>query len=1198
MKRLEAVRLVQWYHFQDETFPIGGSCLLLGDNGSGKTTVLDAIQVALVADLSEVLLNRAANEKSRRTLHGYVRWKIGSEDESRPGAVRFGRGACTSYALLEFRDDQDPAEMFTCGIGLEATETDTQLAKVHFVLPGRTVAEAPVVAPLGGDGREMVRPLRDLRASLRAGGGRYWHDSGTYREELRQRLGVLPESFHRLIVKALAFKPIGQVRQFVFDYLLDPRPVDTTALQANLENYKRLEGEAKEARARIEALEEIVREGERIRTEQRTAESHRYLELRADQESAQAKIDRLDAELAATRAALDGLRLRREAILAELESLAREWERVVGLLEGHDVYRRLRDLERELEETERRQREAEAADAEARKLLLAQGEALEAVLCEEARALRRAFPALFERDDLLGAEEPPETVARLRSNLAVQGALAGRDLVTWERRLDRATDRARHLRLILQQDLDAARKEGDALEEEHRALEAGRRRYPDGPAALLHLLSTRLKGRREARPLCELVEIRNPRWRDAVEGYLGSRRFDVIVAPEDYPRALSLYERYKRDYPLPGRGVVFIAGVGLVDLERVLRLNARPEPRSLADQVETNDPAARAYCDFVLGEVVCVDDEQSLRKHRTAITDTVMVYKGHVARQTPREVYSRHYIGEAARLRRLDEIATRLAELHALYIAGAERIGWCDDAIRLLDRARAEARRLPDLIDRSKGLPAFRLQVKRLLEQKQKIDRNEIRELERARDAVSERRSALERERDETSRRTGDAERGVRENEGRKHEAAREGERAEAALRDFAALSEPPVVESYEQRYRRERSQREPLEIHDVFERQRRNIETRVANLTQKFIEQKTRYVERRGLAAPVDGPGFEEFAGELETWRDSRLPVYQQKISEAKARALEQLAEDVVFRLRENLLLVRRQIDELNKALEDVPFGSERYQFTVEVDPEHREFYNLVMDAGRFEKESLFGDAALATPGLRSTLGHLLDRLVEAEAREVKTELEAKADYREYFRYDLKILHADGGYSLFDKVSGDRSGGETQTPYYIAILASMYRLYRSRSLDDLPSCGVVLLDEAFGKMDEPRIAATLTFARRLHLQLVLATPKERSELVAPRVERSLLIHKDPISGSPTVLDFTREFAPEAEQIERDEGLDALSTDVDSGGAFAGSDAGRGADPDSYGTGDAFVRRDTSGNTGSPAEDPASPGLFPQPGIG
>lgn len=91
-----------------------------------------------------------------------------------------------------------------------------------------------------------------------------------------------------------------------------------------------------------------------------------------------------------------------------------------------------------------------------------------------------------------------------------------------------------------------------------------------------------------------------------------------------------------------------------------------------------------------------------------------------------------------------------------------------------------------------------------------------------------------------------------------------------------------------------------------------------------------------------------------------------------------------------------------------------------------------------------------------------------------------------------------------------------------------MYRLYMSRSRNGRPTCGIVLLDEAFGKMDEWRIDATLTFARRLGLQLVLATPKERSEQVAPKVERSLLIHKDPMSGLPTVLDFTKELAQDA----------------------------------------------------------------------
>lgn len=113
--------------------------------------------------------------------------------------------------------------------------------------------------------------------------------------------------------------------------------------------------------------------------------------------------------------------------------------------------------------------------------------------------------------------------------------------------------------------------------------------------------------------------------------------------------------------------------------------------------------------------------------------------------------------------------------------------------------------------------------------------------------------------------------------------------------------------------------------------------------------------------------------------------------------------------------------------------------------------------------------------------------------------------------------------------MAADRSGGETQTPYYIAIFASMRWLYGSFAADGRSRAGLVLLDEAFSKMDEARIRATLDFARSLGLQLVMATPKERSELVAPAVETSLYIHKDPASGLPTVLDFTKEFKPDGE---------------------------------------------------------------------
>ena len=896
-------------------------------------------------------------------------------------------------------------------------------------------------------------------------------------------------------------------------------------MQSNLEHYKRLEGEAKEAEKRIADLEEVVAEGERIQSEQRTVESHKYMELRADVERAASEADGVSAEIERTGAVLRSLQAQAEMIRRDIEDRRGECDRVIRQLEGHERYRQLREIERDLLEMERNIQEASVADLEARKLLAGQQRALHELLSDRARALRRSRPELFERDDVFGAEEPPEVVGRLQTLLAAEGMLAGRDLGTWERRLERAADRVREARFTVERELEEMKAEGLALQEEQRSLDAGRLQYPPGPTALLHLLTARLKGRREPRPLCELIEVPNSRWSDAVEGYLNTRRFDVIVAPEDYSRALGLYERHKQGYHLPGRGEVFIAGVGLVDIEKILHFAPRPAPRSLAEQIETDDAYARAYCDFALGDVICVDDEQSLRKHKAAITDSVMVYRNHVARQTPRELFSRHYIGQAALRRRVEEIAQRLGALHESVVAAAEVQGWLKELVTLLDRTRADGRRLPDLIGRAAGLAVSKVRAQRLREQKDRIDRDDILDLERTRDELKESERTLNRQLGQVQENAGEASNQLTHLRGDLETAQSQQRLANQALDGFVAGVDAPARGNHEQRYLQECRHRTPAEIHEIFERQRRMIETRIQNLIQRLIEIKTRYVERRGLVAQVEGPGFEEFSVELSVWRDSRLPEYREKIAEGKAKALQQLTEDIVFRLRENLQLVRRQIDELNRALRDVPFGSEHYQFTVEVDPEHKPFYDLVMDAGRFEKESLFGETALTAPEVKDTLEHLLDRLVESEAREVKTELEARADYREYFRYDLKILHADGAYSLYDRVSGDRSGGETQTPYYIAILASMYRLYRSRAVDGRPVCGIVLLDEAFGKMDESRIGAALTYARRLGLQLILATPKERSELVAPHVERTLLIHKEPVSGLPEVFDFTKEFA-------------------------------------------------------------------------
>ena len=47
MKKLTGIRLINWHAFQDETIHINNSVLLTGENGVGKSTILDAIQFVL-----------------------------------------------------------------------------------------------------------------------------------------------------------------------------------------------------------------------------------------------------------------------------------------------------------------------------------------------------------------------------------------------------------------------------------------------------------------------------------------------------------------------------------------------------------------------------------------------------------------------------------------------------------------------------------------------------------------------------------------------------------------------------------------------------------------------------------------------------------------------------------------------------------------------------------------------------------------------------------------------------------------------------------------------------------------------------------------------------------------------------------------------------------------------------------------------
>lgn len=114
MKKLKKILLINWLYFSKEIIEVGDVNFLTGKNGAGKSTVIDALQIVLLGETNARNFNLAANERSQRTLDGYLRADM---DENNPYSRR-GKDFST-YIACEFEDDAEHSSfvngvMFDC----------------------------------------------------------------------------------------------------------------------------------------------------------------------------------------------------------------------------------------------------------------------------------------------------------------------------------------------------------------------------------------------------------------------------------------------------------------------------------------------------------------------------------------------------------------------------------------------------------------------------------------------------------------------------------------------------------------------------------------------------------------------------------------------------------------------------------------------------------------------------------------------------------------------------------------------------------------------------------------------------------------------------------------------------------------------------------------------------------------------------
>ena len=1078
MKALKKVRLVNWHRFRNETITFSGSVLLSGENGAGKSTILDAIQ--FVSICSKAHFNMAAHEKGKRNLNSYIRCKTGRED--RP----FERtGELSAHIALEFFDGAKGSP-FIVGAVMDSASEEKEANAAWYLMENQTLEDGIF---FDGSRVKGISAFRSTNKNVTA----FATTAAEARKLMLARFGRLEDKFFSLIPKALAFKPIHDIKDFVYSYVLDEKDVSIDTLKENVRSYQDLERMLQSVKERIGKLERICELEREVENGLRRNRFREYGIARADKELTGEQADRADENIRYETRRGEELERKKNEVSLERDGREQLIRDLAVELQSDSDYQAFRELERK-EAALKEQIEADQREVSALKQAAAQ--ALEDV--EKLLAMPGADACMAEYAGFLKDLEVCDSLVSV--SLCLENVT-----VYKEQTYRRVQEQLAEARV----ELRSRRTELSDLERQIRELEAKRLVFPDAVIRLQQSIReqfVKLGRDGETRILCELLEITDPEWQNAVEGYLNTQRFYLLAEPEDFDIALSVYDGLRRQRR--------VYGVGLINTGKLEQYDTAPAG-SLAEVVTSKNVWARRYANMVLGRVQRCDGYQELKNHPVSITRQCMRYQNHVVSAIRPEIYDTPYIGAEAyksqlaqcRLRH-DELSRRAAELEKQtgdLESLAEPLSTVHDVdvkyrLKGLEELRGHESALETCRESMKQLEASqtimekRFHLETLDKEKRQLDRqveNLAGELGRCREKI--------RQQEEMA---------VRLTERLADQSARLAELAAGLGEDFSAC---------EEEYEKQRGGRELSRYKESLERARKANWASKEKAEEKMILAMRDYKVTHDFGAAESMEGFPEYRAEYEKLKNSQLLEYEHKVYRARQAAEEEFREQFLSRLQENIKQAQNEFKELNRALKNIRFSRERYEFLYEPSRSLKKYYRMIMDDFNvMGGESLFSGAFNAAH--REVIDELFEKLALDDETSAKA-LQEYTDYRTYMDYDIKISGEDGGYMLYSKVSREKSGGETQTPFYITVAASFIQLYHNSIGGD--AIGLVMMDEAFNNKDDERIAGVLSFMNHSHLQTIIAAPPDKIQYIGPAVAKVLLVLQD--GQESYVEEFARE---------------------------------------------------------------------------
>lgn len=1103
-KALSKICLNNWHYIDKKILTLNeGINFFTGHSGSGKSTVIDALQIVLYANTDgRGFFNKAAADDSDRTLIEYLRGMVNISENNESQYLRNHNFSSTIVLELE---QTNTREKQCVGVVFDVETATNEISRLFFWHTGGLLEN-------GYRADKRCLTTIEMREYLLRTYPPEQYYCGPSNERFRRQLydiylgGLDMEKFPRLFKRAIPFRMNIRLEDFVKEYICMEQDIHIEDLQESVMQYGRMRNKIEETLEEIRCLHEIQDCFQKYKQLQREAGACTYQIDKLEMLQLGAKIHELSDKIEGRREEISRQETVKSRLEEEEKGIQKEYEEIL-LRINNSGYSNLESELRNVNET------------------------LERLESNTSRWKQTAERLNEWKDKDI---TPNQTVWDIEK--FEKGNISEEELTRLKESLQELKEELEDERRDTDARLRKIKKEENEAREELKELKQGRKAYPKELEEARYELRSRLHERCgkfvNVQILADLLDIRDERWHNAVEGYLGNNKLLLVVEPKYAKDAMDIYEEMDKKK-------FFRAAV--LDTQKVMESAKKKEHSvragSLAEEVTAKEEYVRAYVDIFLGNVMKCENLGELRTSRVGITPDCILYHSYRLQHINPENYTRRaYIGETSmrqRIRQLDDRCQALqreriplaelleelkkaGQLEGLHQPAADYLEWKSD----MDKTAGKVRRKEQLTEkmrqlREESVSAWETQKLDLI-QRQEEKKAQIQKVQEDIWKNKEFIGKCKSDNLELNAQLAGRERYFQEDT--------------AYEEAFRAFMEGRKSSNYEYLRRQRQGELVPLE-------------EKLEQAYQELVDIRSSYIQRypnRTFSTSIKENG--PYDRLLDSLGCDHLESYKEAAKEQARSAVEHFKDDFIFKIRSAIREAYQRKDELNRIISRLDFGKDKYQFVITKNkgPDGK-YYKMFMDDSLQINPSQLTNAMenqlnMFTMEHEDQYGEMMNELINIfippdnatreELEETKKNMDKYADYRTYLSFDMQqIVQGEKDMTIgLSKMIKKNSGGEGQNPLYVALLASfaqVYRINQSPKIQRNPTIRLVVLDEAFSKMDAEKVASCISLIRGLGIQAIISATNDKIQNYLENVDKTF-VYANPNKKHISIQEFEK----------------------------------------------------------------------------